>query len=169
MSSYWCGYYGTALVLKEEEYEDFLIRYAKANNMNQEEMNDELDTYGVREFQFVKSNMKGQMPDDNNAFNVIDILKDDCDGMRLFPFFVNGKENTEENFGYDVVMKELQYYNLYVVFSDKNLHSPNVFKKPAYESYEDLVNEFKAKMETYLPETFDWDQHIGSFSYAAYA
>lgn len=169
MSSYWCGYYGTALVLKADEYEAFLNRYAKENNINPEELNDELDTYGVREYQFKKSSRKNESLEEENVFSIIDILEDDCDGMRLFPFFVNGKENTEENFGYDIVMHELQHYNLYVVFSDKNFHSPNVFKKPAYTSYNALLNEFKDKMKTYLPNDFDWDQHIGSFSYAAYA
>ena len=32
-----------------------------------------------------------------------------------------------------------------------------------------FVSEFKNKLEAFLPEDFDWDAHIGIYSYACYA
>ncbi|MBQ6857620.1 MAG: hypothetical protein IJO13_11025 [Lachnospiraceae bacterium] len=59
--------------------------------------------------------------------------------------------------------------NLYVVFSDKDMMSVESFEKKRYDSYEELVQEFKDKLQNYLPDDFEWDIHIGNFSYAAYA
>nr|WP_317439871.1 hypothetical protein [uncultured Enterocloster sp.] len=45
----------------------------------------------------------------------------------------------------------------------------DTFNEKPYASYEALRQEFKDKLERYLPDDFDWDAHIGRFRYAAYA
>lgn len=35
--------------------------------------------------------------------------------------------------------------------------------------YEELRQEFQDRLSAYLPETFDWNNHIGTFSYAGFA
>lgn len=48
---------------------------------------------------------------------------------------------------------------------------PSVFmgKGHTYHSYEEIREEFQLKLKAYLPKDFDWDSHIGVFSYASYA
>ncbi|MFQ9925348.1 MAG: hypothetical protein ACLRV0_01935 [Anaerobutyricum soehngenii] len=42
-------------------------------------------------------------------------------------------------------------------------------RHPKYHDYEDILKEFKGKLESYLPEKFPWDERIGNYSYAYYA
>lgn len=58
---------------------------------------------------------------------------------------------------------------LYVIFADKDMDGFDTFNEKPYASYEALRQEFKDKLERYLPDDFDWDAHIGRFRYAAYA
>ena len=45
----------------------------------------------------------------------------------------------------------------------------NCFDERPYESYDAFVQEFKDKMAAYLWDSFDWDAHIGIYSYACFA
>ena len=86
------------------------------------------------------------------------------EGFRLVPYRVNGKPNNkwEKN-------ENIPDNNVYVVDADKNINGMDCFEKKAYESYEEFVSEFKDKMNGCLPEDFDWDAHIGIYSYACFA
>lgn len=156
MSSYWAGYYGVALVLTDEEFDDFCEKYKSIKLIDDDTFNDALNENGVRDYNFIKS-------DKNGVFDIIDVCTEDCDGMCLIPYFHEGKENKHH------ANTALRLNSCYVVFSDKSMDSLSAFTKRPYESYEDLVQEFKNKLECYLPEDFNWDEHIGRFSYAAYA
>lgn len=47
----------------------------------------------------------------------------------------------------------------FVMFTDKE----------TYQSIEEIVQEFRSKLEDFLPETFDWNSHIGWFQCAMHA
>lgn len=168
MSSYWAAYYGVALVLKEKEFCDFLEKYAEKHNLEREDLDEKIEDDGVREYPFVKSA-------NSEVFEITDILTDSCDGMYLIPFYNKGKKNTyftdqeKKEVNKDYCALSLRDKNLYAVFSDKDMMSVESFEKKRYDSYEELVQEFKDKLQNYLPDDFEWDIHIGNFSYAAYA
>lgn len=116
-------------------------------------------------------------PESEGRFSIVRISDNDIyDGMRFMPYRVNGKFNvpyTTEN-GTQVKNQEfvnwidLRSETSYMVFCDIPLDGPMSFVKKPYNSYEDFVNEFRHKMEQYLPKDFDWDAHLGRFNYSAY-
>lgn len=164
MSAYWAAYYGTALVLNEQEYIDLSERFGKI-------FPDYLENGDILEEgnSIMLENSSGKM------LEITQILTDDCDGMYLIPFvqedgkpnvFVSGKENepplrTMEG-------KDMRGGNCYAVFADKDMIGPGAFID-TYRSYEEIKKEFQEKLQEFLPEDFDWDGHIGVFSYACYA
>ena len=167
MRQYWAGYHGSALVMNEEEFELFKKLYAEKRGMDSERLEDVIWSEGIREVAFIRSAC-GQA----TTFKITDILRDDCDGMWFVPYRSHGKPNLyhKNKDGYDSREEyNLRSENLYVVFSDHTMDGPSAFVKIPYRTYEDLINEFKEKLVGYLPEDFDWDKHIGMFSYAAYA
>lgn len=122
-------------------------------------MKSELDVCPIREYPFICSsaaNMK-EFYDFAQFFEIIDILTDETDGAFLVP--IMNPQNAEE----------LRDENVYVIFADKEMSNLEAFSKRPYSSYSALVKEFKGKLRCYLPRDFDWDGHIGNFSYAAYA
>lgn len=178
MSSYYAAYHGSALVLEEKEFEQFLENYKKlvVKKLKKElveDFNRMLTGEGcqIREYSFVKSNKIHKNPNGilmseskSDIFEILDISPDDCDGMLLCPYLSYGKLHWEaDNF------IDYRYEKIFVIFSDYQLDSPLTFLEKPYNSYSDFVNEFKEKLSIYLPENFDWDKHIGSFSYCCYA
>lgn len=172
MSSYWAGYHGCALVLKEKEFEEFLDGYCGVFGVSREELDQEIDSSSVREYPWQKSSKRKGFYDEvpgEDTFQVVDILTDYCDGMYLVPFItVDGKKN-ELDGRKQFVAYNLRNYNLYVIFADKAMDRVDAFDDKPYASYADFVQEFKDKLEAYLPSDFNWDSHLGSFSYASYA
>lgn len=160
MSECWAAYYGDALVLNDQEFEEFCRVYAKTNNIEPDALFEKLS---VREFDFVQS----KVPD--KTFHISDILSDDCDGKCLIPFYWKGRPNVPDNNNGYIKRFFWREHDCYAVFADHDRYSVTDFSKQAYPSYEDFVQEFKDKLEKYLPDHFDWDSHLGCFSYAAYA
>lgn len=167
MSQYWAGYHGSALVMNEQEFALFRKIYAEKREIDLEALDEIIWNNGIREFEFIRS-VCGQ----KTTFCITDILKDDCDGMWFVPYRSNGQPNLyykNKEGNYEREEYSLRSKDLYVVFSDHTMDDPSAFVKIPYQTYEDLINEFKEKLVGYLPEDFDWDKHIGMFSYAAYA
>ena len=77
----------------------------------------------------------------------------------------NGAETENPEF---VDWIDLRAETSYMIFCEIPLDGPMSFVKRPYDSYEDFVNEFRHKMERYLPKDFDWDAHLGRFNYSAY-
>lgn len=186
MSSYWKGYYGVACVMKEEEYFGFLEKYAEKNGKDLDELEAEIDNEGLACYSFIKSSChdtKGSTLEPDVPFEITEILTDDCDGMSLIPYRTRRKSDNavipnqyflgisgdKPIVNTDFRTRSLRANNCYVIFADRDMDGCKAFERKVYDSYEDLVQEFKDKLETYLPEDFDWDFHIGRFSYAAYA
>lgn len=162
MSSYWAGYWGSALVLTEAEFCDFVKHYAKIHHI--ENIEEKLkEARVVREYEWKKSLGDG-------TFEILDVLSHENDGMTFWPFMKKNKDGKyEPNVGPHLVYNVMRSENCYVIFSDKNLDDVRSFFEMRYPSYEVFKQEFKDKMEAYLPKDFDWDAHLGNFSYAAYA
>ena len=195
MSEWNAGYYGSGLRLNEEEFMSFFKRYLALNpkelkmaieyfapgaTCDQEEAF-ELTAEADQDCGYVPSNLAGTEiamdPESEKRFGIVRIPDDDIyDGMRFMPYRVNGKFNVP----YVIVGEEksknpefvdwidLRSETSYMVFCDRDLDGPMSFVKKPYDSYEDFVNEFRRKMGQYLPEDFDWDEHIGRFNYSAY-
>lgn len=171
MSSFWAGYSGTALVLNENEFNEMIDQYGSLallfaeDDEEKEEIRclmggkdsdhgDEVD-FCLREYGFTYTPDLGLKRSNRRTFEVTPVLSDDCSGMRFIPF-KNEKMSWIEG-----------EKDCYVFFADKDSYIP--YGKKAYKDYDELVDEFKLKLSGYLPRNFDWDMHIGYFSYAAYA
>lgn len=164
MSSFWAAYYGDALVLTEKEFDDFCEKYAQVNKLEKEDMFED----SIRGYNFKKGN------DPEETFTIVDILSDYADGKYFVPFFTEGIPNEavydeDDKLIKRAVVSSWREHDCYAIFAEHNRYSGRAFLMPPYSSYKEFVQEFKDKLEKYLPEDFDWDGHLGCFSYAAYA
>lgn len=187
MSSYWSAYYGTALVLNEDEFTQFLEKYTQIRNLTEPFERPHIDQLfedcPIQEYDFIRSCCKKEtpvIPDD--CFYVTPILENETDGVWFAPFIhpdgehwnISSKNVTA--YLSDQNTKVIDCYaditrgdNLYAIFADYSMDSPLQWIHRPYPTYNSLVNEFKKKMEHYLPKDFNWNAHIGRISYAAYA
>lgn len=160
--SYWAGYSGQGLALSGQEFEGFLEKYKeKALKAGNREILERIAEYedgeeDISEIEFIS--------DTGKEFCVYCADDGCCEGFRLWPFRVDGKPNTE----YDT-SSSFGSSNVFVIDADRQLDGVEVFGNPPYASYEEFVSEFVEKLGAYLPENFDWNAHIGLYSYACYA
>lgn len=158
--SYWAGYSGQGLCLNEDEFYTFLEKYKekvpKTDSSIPKIEDFEDGEEDVQEIDFLSS--KGE---DRFSF----FCADDgcCEGFRLFNYRINGKKNEKYE------SADTPDNNVYVLTCDNALDGMDCFEKMPYESYEAFVQEFIDKMGAYMPDDFDWDAHIGIYSYACYA
>lgn len=139
----------TAMVLNKTEYADFTDRYCKYHHIDLNEFQAEIKNIGLTDYDFISSISGNQDANkQTETFYILLVDHDSCEDMHLVPYR-KGEDQLYDD-------------DCYVVFADREM---SLFKQ-AYSSYESLVQEFKDKMENYLPENFDWDSHIGCFSYA---
>lgn len=197
MSSYWSAYFGDALVLNEEEFCSFQEKYLSENKMEEKdiildyEKAFSVNEKTVKEMMAYLEEEEGEIRDllslceipfrnssGDGFFSLVDILKDEYDGMFLSFHMDAGKPNVyisekeAEKNGvqpHPVKTVNLRGENCYVLFADHDRIGPCAFGKSPYASYEELKKEFQDKIGRYLPEDFDWENHTGVFSYAAYA
>lgn len=161
MSSYWGANYGDALVLSQSEFDDFCEKYAKKHGLIKSILFDE-ET--IEEYPFVSSKEK------NENFWVTEINADNCDDMYLIPFVFEGRPNVRNKETCQLIYSiNLRHENCYAIFAKHCRYGMNAFMNPPYDSYESMKQEFIDDLSEYLPENFDWDKHIGSFSYASYS
>ena len=147
MRSCWHGYHGTALVLTETECRDMFEKYIEKHPVEGWLVEDILEDGCVgsaSELEFEKS-------DGNGIFQISRISgATGCDGMWFVPFISkDGRDMIDED--------------LYVLWGK----DPAPFGI-AYPSYLDIVEEFQSTVGGYLPENFDWDNHIGELTFAQY-
>lgn len=165
MSSYWAAYYGDALVMSKKEFDSFLEHYAGMYGLDANEMFEE---ESVNEYGFICSKNA------DRTFEITEVSTDSCEGMYFIPFMHEGTVNKTKFADNGDIIQAIETRNLhgrdsYVVYADKNrFYGDGVFSSP-YASYQEMKQEFMDKLEKYLPEDFDWDAHIGAFSYAQYA
>lgn len=162
MSSYWAGYSGVGLVLREPEYVRFLKEYSKKHSLSETFFDEYCKEQSINEHGFVRTNGE-------KNFFVTEISTDCCEGMYFKPFIYNGEPNTYDKRGLNIIDYRWSDENCYVFFSDKNMEGYNAFIEKPYASYDAFVQEFKDKLSGYLPDDFEWDEHLGNFAYACYA
>ncbi len=187
MSSYWAGYSGTGLVLNGKEFDKFLENYKERNPEQVENLDEVIEDKGMEEVKFIKSVQAGKhfenLQEDEEHdlpvfyFTVMD--NGSIDGFALWPFFrpdgrMNISEKKQDGSYEHPIMRHPMWEDdkderCYVLFSERDFTSPKVFMRPAYASYEEFKQEFILQVGGYLPEDFDWDAHLGYFSYACYA
>lgn len=179
MSGYYVGYHGSALVLREEEYDEMIATYQeKIVSRLKEPLREDFQNLVIdqdcllSEYPFIRSTyhecdpneiLEDENETNSKIFDILNISADEFDGMLLFPYYCDGKLGLEHD-------TEISFHgeNVYVIFSDIQLDSPLTFIRKPYESYDSFVNEMKGKLACYLPSDFDWDSHIGSFSYCSF-
>lgn len=152
MYGYCEPYQATGCVLSGEEFAYFLQKYT-AKHPDCDITEDTLDEVYLNEYDFERSDNKG-------FFEVADIGSDEADGMYLCPFAL------EKDPKYRLI--DLRGMDQYVVFSDHNPGTLEFMEHPMYNSYTDILKEFKGKLKEYLPEDFSWDKHIGRIFYTVY-
>lgn len=165
MSNYWAGYSGIGMMLSETELEDFIEKYRKLRSAELEEYCKHL-TY-VPDYddddECEKRDFIDMILDKEGGFALSDAF---AEGFSFFPYVYEGNPNTE----YQDTSADLSTENSYILTADYNNNGVEAFfSNKKYHSYEELVDEFKRKYAEYLPEDFDWDSHIGQYSYACYA
>lgn len=192
MSQYYAAYYGSGLKLSEDEFQDFTAKYLEVNNLTLEEFvksvmgpdyefNDAEEEFDSliqgNAAEFVRSADIHKAHDERSVFGSVWISPDFADGMRFETYRTKtGKPNKtfldwkRQIWNPDHISAEsLRDDVSYMFYSDKSFDGPSVFDERPYNSYEEFVQEFKDKLEAYLPAAFDWDAHIGRFNYAANA
>ena len=169
MSSYWTGYAGAALLLSEQEFNQFIHDYTAMHDLSEKTLTDFFKENSVNEYAFIttKSLLENNSQD---TFYITAIDTDCCQGMYFRPFVYQNKPNTITQRGKNnVVEHRWSDENCYAIFANKDMLSYNTFVQKPYESYETFVDEFRNKMDCYLPFDFDYDAHLGYFAYACYA
>lgn len=192
MSQYYAAYYGSGLKLSEDEFQDFTAKYLEVNNLTLEEFvksvmgpdyefddaEEEFDSLiQGNAAEFVRSADIHKAHDEQSVFSSVWVSPDFADGMWFETYRAKtGKPNKtfldwkRQIWNPDYIKPEsLRDDVSYMFYSDKSFDGPSVFDERPYNSYEEFVQEFKDKLEAYLPADFDWDAHIGRFNYAANA
>lgn len=160
MSSYWAGYAGQGLCLTDGEFREFLDNYKamSTNKKSLKQVEEYEDSCGnVSEITFRNGK--------NEKFSFF--MADDgcCEGFRLIPYRIGGKPNT----GYRPNL-DMPDANIFILNADHQLDGMKAFNpKKVYPSYKAFRTEFERKLGEYMPDDFDWDAHIGIYSYACYA
>lgn len=199
MSSYYTACYGNGLRLNAQEFEDFVERYLEIMQETKRDMvnhaltafdeepfsDDDNDDIDEIFYQMVESDKiaftwgtdAGSGNVRKRLFSPVVASPDNgSDGMYFLRYYANGKPNVFftdrekeiENPDYVRAIPLLDETS-YMFYSDHTLDSVEVFEKRPYHSYQEFRQEFQDKMAAYLPDDFDWDAHIGTFSYARYA
>lgn len=185
MSSYWAGYHGAGLVLSKAEFDGMLERYKFHVPSQKSAVEKAVEDCELSELRIVPSRLRHgaygdfQTTEDPElvaaAVEVTPITDDFASGAVLWPFY--NSEGLPNEIDEAAGICELERRDpmgddgdpCYVFWADKDMSSAKAFDEKPYASYQEFVQEFKDKLEAYLPERFDWDAHLGNFSYAAYA
>lgn len=167
MSSNWYAESGTALILDEKETIEFCKKYLKeicGRNMvkvlDAYTAVEELDTRTLIRSKYKKADPSSIDENDEKHFQ-ISLYEDEMSGGIFYPFECDercGEDDCFELYG--------DYYGIF--FTDKSTLPQEIFKG-TYHSMDEIIDEFKEKLEDYLPEDFNWKAHIGFIQYAIYA
>ena len=195
MSGYWSAMTGTALILSPEEYDNMLLNYLKtafkpdadkkdaSHYMNScEELSDEIPIIKTSCLDVIKPlypTMDAFLDKwQNNAYNSNDDISiaknlvyfnryntDEYSGGGFYPIDTSANEEFNgQRIPYFDVANDSEI--MYTRFSTLSI---DLLKDKHYTSNDDIINEFKDAIGTYLPDDFDWKKHVGEFRCAAYA
>ena len=146
--------FADALVLSKEEMELFVRNYATQKNMDPDAVLSEIMnvcSYTPVEYKFDRSN-----PVEKEACFCVVRFRLSCKRyLRFVQLYGGGR----------CLLPRKYTGDCFIVFADWSRFRYFGFKAYPYDTYEDLLNEFKGKLQDYLPESFEWDTHIGTVSY----
>lgn len=185
MSDHWAGYSGVGMVLTVPEFNKMLEAYKEKNPEQSKIVDEAADNGDMNETELIMSKFAGQIPDlqkdtkkyADKVMYIMEVLDDMIDGVTFWPFYrKDGKKNLSEQDedGYwespegSHPIWDSNEDRCYFLFADRALDTVEAFEEKPYASYEAFVQEFKDKMEAYLPEDFDWNAHLGNLTYAAF-
>lgn len=172
MSSYWAGYAGAALVLTNQEFKDMMEQYKARHTDDADTFEDEYET--LSDYDRVELRWALYPEDTVKRFHPVLVSEEsNCSGATLVPYYANGQKNLSkfDNNGRLVHEQTCILYDepVWAFFSERPLDGVHTFDATPYHGYDAFVAEFKCKLVEYLPNDFDWDAHLGRFSYACYA
>lgn len=172
MSSYWAGYAGAALVLTDREFRNMMNRYKTLHPDDAARFEDEYEE--LSEYDRVDLKWSLYPEDAAKKFHPVLVSEDSgCSGATLVPYYAGGRKNLSKFDDNGLLISEQKYvvYDkpVWAFFSERSLDGVHAFDAMPYHSYDAFVYEFKCKLVKYLPDGFDWNAHIGRFSYACYA
>ena len=159
MSSFWAATHGIALLLSYEEMERIIETYCKKYP------DSELAEKKQKDYFYLDVEDVFILPERKLSFFVTDVNPDYADGMYFIPFKCpDGSFNIHDK----CISYAWREPGVYAIFSEHAMDSAEAFIKNPYPTYDDLVQEFKNKLLGLVPDDFNWDAHIGRFSYATF-
>ena len=121
---------------------------------------EELDEQALIRSKCKKADPSSIEENDEKHFR-ISMYEDEMSGGIFYPF------ECDERCGEDDCFELYEgYYGIF--FTDKSTLPQKIFKG-TYHSMDEIIDEFKEKLEDYLPKDFNWKAHIGFIQYAIYA
>ena len=177
---YYAACYGDGCILDQNEFEALMQNYQKTHNIPDEEQEDLMDCVSCESANLIRSQYADTDTDGtklpfDHTFEISSITDDSASGVFFTPFIRSNSDElniTKVENGKIVESQECQGIDtetVYFIYSDKSRVSAKTFIENPYPSFEDFVNEFKNKIEKYLPEDFDLKHHLGHISYALFA
>ncbi len=185
MSQYWAANTGIALHLSKSEAENMFQKYIKLNYPEQTvtDLLEEVDNQSWFEFLFLSSEnrvkTKEKLPtldailniDDlmtngqlqKNTFNMFPVNLDYQSGLTLFTI----REIDSQ------IIPNLKTWNAksitdgFIIYG-KSCLPQDILSGKSYQSIDDMVIDFKHHLNDYLPNDFDWKDHIGYLQMATY-
>jgi hypothetical protein len=141
---HWEGYSETGLLVAGNDYESFIEAYNSAHPDN---------TY--EDLVEDNPNLRLLYPDSDETFGAAILDDYSFEGLSILPLSEGG--------WYPAELPAL------LIYADKSSAATQIFKHGFYSSADEMVEEFKAKCSSYLPEDFDYESFIGDITYALYA
>lgn len=195
MSSYWSAMTGTALVLSSVEYNTMMLNYLKTTfkpDANTDDVKQYIESCEElsNDVPVIKAScqdvIKPLYPTMDAFLNKIqnDAYNPNNDTSITKNLVYFDRYNTDEYSGgifYPIDTSDNEKFNGHKVpYHDVDNDSEILYTKFStifmdllttkhYTSVNDIVNEFKDAVGSYLPDDFDWEKHIGEFMCAAYA
>lgn len=162
---------GTVLVLNAEEKMAFLRRYLQqvsatpVTENSVKRMEAELEQDG-EELYFLRSSHYKTLRE-----TLVYVAPKMADKSKLFHGMLYNEELHSKGVLY--MLGQTSFSTVgngdFVIFTDKPAHPLDIVDGETYQSIEEVVQEFRGKLEDFLPETFGWDSHIGWFQCVMHA
>lgn len=169
MSSFYAPYSTVGLMLNQSEFDAFYDAYRATLS---EEDAEYLDTNVWEHCELFEYKFKNSMPQsvcNDTTFTITELSPEQCDCIYFTPFhLVNGEINAISN-GDPLEFKEWDRHTQYVIFAEKRCEPLTFLTKNFYESIDHIFNEFIERMDSYLPDDFNYNTHVGYIEYCFYA
>lgn len=180
MNSCWGACSGVALLLSKTETDSFLLNYLKQTYFPEATSEDvamfyeTLSDYTEDEVLLLRSNCREQMLQLLPTFeDTVGVSFETIKALPKNSFFNISLYDSESNCGFFYPFDETEhdtiYTDMYLIWCDKSVLPHKLLSGKSYASIDEIIQEFKDKIASYLPTNFDWTAHIGFYEYCIYA